>query len=453
MNDAFPDYRTKLFIDSNVVLEAKELEQLPWAEVDPVGPILVLVTPQLLREVDSKKRDGRLGPRARAFNRRMQALVKDATVVPISEGPLRVDLALATCSRIDWSQHDDLDPQEGDHRLVLEVIHAKGVPLAQRKFASQDLNPLMVAKRHGVETVHLSENWLPIPEPSAKDREIAKLKSQVRGYQNSEPTFEIRLKTDSTPIPLIRVEVPSREEMTALSKKMVTWNPKPSQSGGLLAINFDNTLDDRYNTYVNETVPAFAYRFYEELEIMCGQVRFELEVASTGMVQAENAKIDIQVAGGFMHRCPIVVPSRGPFPPSVRHPMDYINRMPAIARIPGRVGKHEFDYDPPQRADGLSAACEDFRHGDHWNLKGVLALDPRADEHSVMVTITAANLRGKVQERLPLQVAIRDLQIDDLIDEEGKYKNEPRMLLEFRSAYSSDPEQALEDFEWTNREN
>ena len=64
-----------VFIDSNVALECLALEQLPWREVHNTGPILVLVTPTVLQEVDSKKNHSRLGDHARRFNRRMCPLL------------------------------------------------------------------------------------------------------------------------------------------------------------------------------------------------------------------------------------------------------------------------------------------------------------------------------------------------------------------------------------------
>ena len=66
---SFPAANTYAFLDTNVILEGKPLAELPWSDIDPRGPILVLLTTTVLSEVDSKKRDGRLGVHARKFNR------------------------------------------------------------------------------------------------------------------------------------------------------------------------------------------------------------------------------------------------------------------------------------------------------------------------------------------------------------------------------------------------
>lgn len=57
-------YDRALIIDTQVVLETKPLDQLPWGEFGQ-GPILLLVCRQAQSEIDAKKNDGRLGTRAR----------------------------------------------------------------------------------------------------------------------------------------------------------------------------------------------------------------------------------------------------------------------------------------------------------------------------------------------------------------------------------------------------
>src|SRR5947207_1845804 len=117
----FDAYSTILFMDSMVALEAKPLEVLPWHEIDAAGPILVLVVPQVNREIDKRKRDGRLGQRARAFNRLIAPAAESGSSVRLREGPVIVDIALAVCDPIDWSAHKELDPDDGDARVVAEI--------------------------------------------------------------------------------------------------------------------------------------------------------------------------------------------------------------------------------------------------------------------------------------------------------------------------------------------
>ena len=99
----YPDYPVKVFPDSNIILEGKPIADLPWSEIDSTGPILVLLSPTILDEVDSKKRDGRLAKHARAFNRLIGPIAQSGKPLTIRESGPRVDIALASCDRLPWS--------------------------------------------------------------------------------------------------------------------------------------------------------------------------------------------------------------------------------------------------------------------------------------------------------------------------------------------------------------
>lgn len=78
----------------------------------------------MLSEVDRKKRDGRLGERARAFNRLVGPCTEQSQPHCLISGPPQVDIAICPVRRIDWDQLDDLDPAEGDDRITAEALHA-----------------------------------------------------------------------------------------------------------------------------------------------------------------------------------------------------------------------------------------------------------------------------------------------------------------------------------------
>lgn len=101
MNIDWNQFPAVAFIDSNVVLECLALEQLPWFEIHRTGPILVLIVPTVLREVDSKKSNARLGDHARRFNRTLRPLFAEQATVTIRSSPMpKVELAFADCGRM-----------------------------------------------------------------------------------------------------------------------------------------------------------------------------------------------------------------------------------------------------------------------------------------------------------------------------------------------------------------
>jgi hypothetical protein len=132
---------------------------LPWHEIDEIGPILLVVVPQVQSEIDKRKRDGRLAERARAFSRLIAPSVVNQKPVPIADKRVVVDLILATCDIVDYDRLD-LDRYEGDDRVVGQMLSARGIELARSTLISQDINPIAVATRLGMRTLLLLEHWL-----------------------------------------------------------------------------------------------------------------------------------------------------------------------------------------------------------------------------------------------------------------------------------------------------
>jgi hypothetical protein len=131
----FPTYSTIVFLEGIVALEGKSISTLPWGEIDSSGPLLILIVPQVMSEIDKRKRDGRLGKRAREFNRLVGPAVESGGAVRIVDGPPAVDVAFAICDPINWDNLDDLDRDERDARVVAQILHTRGIS-SDRKLRS-----------------------------------------------------------------------------------------------------------------------------------------------------------------------------------------------------------------------------------------------------------------------------------------------------------------------------
>jgi len=416
MDDEYSGFSTKIFIDSNVVLEALPLKDLPWSEIDPVGPILILLTPTLLSEVDSKKRDGRLGVRAREFNRLVAPIAEHGQPINLVADIPRVDIVIARCRRIDWDSYDDLDPSQGDARIIAEVLNVRGVPEEQRLVVSQDINPLFMAQRHGLKTHHVSDNWLPRPAPSPQEKEIEKLKGQVREYAKTEPQFDIKFEMQSGTVEVHQVQKLTEGEMSTLAKDIIAANPKQEQKQDLLSyMQYDNSLNDRYVKYERKTVPDFVRGYHKELELLFGQIPFTLSVENTGKVRADHTNIDVQIVGGWFNTKPILAGLR-PSAPKVKNPLSHSSlfRPTPTQRA---VGRHEIEINEPRRSEQFSAQCEDFRHGQKWVFSGVVWLDPHQErEIVIIVKVTAANLHGEISMPFKLDKSVLSSRASDLVD-------------------------------------
>lgn len=148
------------FLDANIVLEGKPVADLPWRDIATKGTIRVLIVPKAMEEIDAKKRDGRLGPHARAFNRLIAPSVIDGQAVILREANPRVELGMAIFSRIPWDEHEELDPDDGDNRIVAEALHVRDVDSQQRVLISHDIKPLAYARGRGLAAHQASDDWL-----------------------------------------------------------------------------------------------------------------------------------------------------------------------------------------------------------------------------------------------------------------------------------------------------
>lgn len=414
------NYKSLVFIDSNVILEARVLEELPWSEIDAIGPILIMLVPTLLREVDSKKRDGRLSVRAREFNRRVAPIANDGLPVRLDVESPRVDLTLAVCNKIDWDSYDDLDPGEGDARLVAEVLNVRGVPFSQRIVVSQDINPLFMAKRHGLKTFHIPETWLAKAEQGPLEKELAKFKLQVADYAKREPVFEASLDTLAQPVLIYKVNKLSCEDANVLASEIILKNPQVEQSRETYGISslagFDCEYDEKYEYYVNKIVPRFVEDLHSKLEVRFGQIPFKLTLANVGKVCAEKLCANIKIVGGWFNAKPIF---SGTYP-SAPKPKDkfalpgYMFRHPKPSVV---VGRHEIEVDEIKRSGQFFVQCENFRQGQNWELSGVIWLDPYLEKDvTVIIKVTASNYHGEFEQIVKISKVVQVSEVFDLIE-------------------------------------
>lgn len=355
--------------------------------------------------------------RAREFNRLIAPIANHGLPINLIAGTPRVDVAAAKCRRIDWDKYDDLDPSQGDARIIAEILNVRGVPEEQRVVVSQDINPLIMAQRHGLKAHHISESWLPQPEPSPQEKENAKLKAKLKEYEKAEPQFSIKLEMQSGPVEVYQVQKLTESEMSTLVKNIVAANPKPEQGQGLLSyMQNDSSLNDRYAKYERKTVPDFVRNYHKKLELLFGQIPFTLSVENTGKVRADHTNIDVQIVGGWFNTKPILAGLR-PSAPKVRNPLSSLSPLPRPIPIRQPVGRHEIEVNEPCRSKQFSAQCEDFRHGQKWIFSGVVWLDPCYEgEVIIIVKATAANLHGESSKPFKFDKSVISSKAFDLVD-------------------------------------
>jgi hypothetical protein len=440
-------YSTVLFIDSMVALEGKPLSAQPWHEIDATGPILVLVVPQVNAEVDKRKRDGRLGKRAREFNRLIGPAAESGASVRISNGPPVVDIALAACDRIDWDTLDDLDPDEGDAKVVAQVLHAQGVPPDRKLLFSQDINPIAMASRRGLRCLRMPEHWLLEPEPSPNEKELSRLKGRVRELETTQPDLTVVVTFEAfEKLLLHEIRSLTDDEKQVFAAWIITKNPRVQDRPG--AAYWSSDYHRRYTEYQNKTVPNHVVALHRRLEAQYNQIPFSLRLENRGHIQAENLVVKMKAIGGTLNDRFLTYPIFEPKTCPRRHSSDWLNPSALMPlNLPKKIGRHDIHFAiGPNRRDAIEINCADFRHGRAWDFKGVARIDPGAGSpFKIVVEVTASNFRGSVIQTAELGYVTTDVAPADLINlQEQKFLVEFPMTRQFDEALRTGDMSGLE---------
>lgn len=435
MSINWQQYPVVAFIDSNIALECSALGGLPWKEISAAGPILVLVVPTVVQEVDSKKNHARLGDHARRFNRTLRPLLEGRAAVLVRESPApRVEIALADCARVDWEQYPELDQDEPDARVVAQVLSAQGPSPESRVVVSQDILPLHLASRHGLKIHQVSETWLRPKEVSEAERRAANLQRQLDAMKDREPQLSLHLSTSQPSVDVHRIKALSPDERRAIQETIIRLSPIPEQEHSeLTAImgDYDHTLYDRYTKWERNKVPHFVRDYERKIELNYGQLKIRFRIANTGQVPAESLLIRLTATGGwFNEKYVLAIPSGPSAPRPKRRSLMDIN-MPRMLhdsiRSVVQPGKHEFVVlGDPKRCLEVQIACADFRHGLAYEYAVVGRADPYADEFRIDAVVTAANLYGEAKTSIVVPRNLKDSSVVDLIDMSTmRFKQQP----------------------------
>ncbi|WP_027040240.1 PIN domain-containing protein [Mesorhizobium ciceri] len=410
-------YSSIVFIDSMVALEGKPLETMPWHEIDPTDSILILVVPQVNSEIDKRKRDGRLGKRARAFNRLIAHAAESGVPHTIAVGSPTVAIAVTRHKRIDWDQYDTLDPGEGDDRVVAQVLYAVDVPDQRKLLLTNDTNPMAIASRHGLKCRRLPDHWLLDPEPSPSEKEVERLKARVRELESAQPKIEISLKYGlAQPQTIFRVHPMPDDAKGVIASHVIRQNPS-QQDDSPFNLRRDYSYDERYRDYRTKVVPAYTTSVHRFLEVHYAQVPFAFCVKNIGNLQAESLVLRLAGKGGCLHNRFTCYPIFGPPAPKPRTFLDGIRFDPNSIR-PAIVGRHEMQFAVgPDRSPVIEIHCADFRHGRYWEFEGIATLDPHHEGPFVVdVEVTASNMRGIQTKSFDLALTVENAKIGDLVD-------------------------------------
>lgn len=448
---AVPD--VTVFLDTNIVLEGAKVDELPWDEIASTGTIRVLIVPQVMEEIDSKKRDGRLGPIVREFNRTLWKAIDAGQPTVLREENPRVELDVAKCDAVPWDDYDELDQTDGDARIVAQALCVRDVSGPQ-KLVSTDMKPLAYAKRYGLDIHRASDDWLRPDELSEKDKKIETLTQELSRYRKDEPSFEIKVRvSDSAPAEVVKVEPLSDDQTEELTQLLLEKNPQKAQRRSAYPIgldDYDSSYDDRYDKYADETVPDYVANYPDQLETMFNQRFLTVSIKNSGDVPAEHLVVNIRTTSGWLNEKIVLVSPSGPPAPQPKSRWDlYSPAIPSIHDMVRRVGRHEFETAcRAARTAFTQVNCENFRVDQEYVFEGTILLSVDEPIQKVIVSITASNFRGKKVEVVAIEKNISEVSYSSLVDPvELKFTADYHVQDEVLRLLKSEN---FEELEWAN---
>lgn len=398
-------YDNVVLIDSQVVLEAKPLDQLPWSDLF-TGSVLLLVARQVQTEIDRRKNDGRLGKRARAFNKLLDGYIVSRVPSEVFANP-KVDVATVANRPINWEALDDLDRDDPDDRIVAQALNAILDDPSRIVLLSHDMRPRDAAATHGLSAVKLPEGWLRNPEPSPDERRIAELEAKNKLLSADQPLLEVRIEA-VTPTPWTYREVGEATADQAAAILDVELANAPTQSrGGPFGVSigtYDYSHDRRIEAWeavMREDVPLM----HRGLTKLHAQHRIRVMVENVGPISAEDLSLEIRSGNAVLHSIPYWVLVTGPSAPHPRLFHERISQLyPANFATPHRE-VFSFYWEERGPGDHLILSCKSFRQGKshavEMSLELLAGTPPKAHIEAV---VTAANLKGDVRSKLLVDV-------------------------------------------------
>lgn len=337
---------TVYFLDTNVFIQCKALDQLPWHQICTDGDILLLVCRAVQDEIDKHKQDGN-GRRARKSREASSLLRKivlsDDSRIVLRESHPRVEISFAPPVTNSTAPLDTFDLTYSDDRIVADTVaYARENPGQKVYLLTGDTGPMMTAKRCGLPFELVPDTWLLDPEPDSRDKRISELEKRLKAIEQSAPQISIELSSHSgnvvSPIviEMARYRALSVKEVNTLSTEAFSIFPmetefdparhEPPKEMSRIRTHlgpiyeYEPAAPDAVKEYKEQTYPAWqagVRAFFEDLarnlDGRSSLLNLNVTIGNTGYVPAENVLVEFRTAGGVLLLQPVEDEARKKF--------------------------------------------------------------------------------------------------------------------------------------------
>ncbi|MGC8658036.1 MAG: PIN domain-containing protein [Desulfomonilaceae bacterium] len=371
-----------LFLDTNIFLQCKDVDQLPWSEVaGKAGEILLLIPTSVEKEIDNLKQDGnsRRTKRARKANSRMREILKakDEKLTLRKSGPL-VEISFVSLD-IAQNLQGQIDTSKPDNRIVAEAISYKHEhPTNDVFLLTNDTLLIRTAMRHNLSYLEIPSNWVLEPEPDPNEKKIKELEDKLKKLEKILPKIDITISdSEGTVLPqshnivvktckeldcyeIEELIAAAKNEWLLHSESEIQKNAKAVHQFAPSFLGFDHDYErpngqdiqnyfEECDKWISE-LEAFIKELPTRMDSTSRNFRLVVTIANFGSVPAENVVVEFKLPNGLLFRPPSesvdfdiskLVP-KCPQPPEGRwirrlNPITRFSSYPKFEPILGRI--------------------------------------------------------------------------------------------------------------------
>lgn len=187
------------FVDTNLFLQCRPLEQLDWSPWEPFEEVRLIVSKPVLREIDNRKNKGndRAGRRARDTASMFRQILTDGDRVVHCSNP-RVVLCVESQHQYSKNLKDQLNYDERDDQLVGTAYEfARRNRNCDVRLLTHDTTPMFTASGIGLTADQIWDDWLLPPEPTDTEKKLASLQNENARLKKAEPSILIQCMDQS----------------------------------------------------------------------------------------------------------------------------------------------------------------------------------------------------------------------------------------------------------------
>lgn len=209
--------RLTVFPDTNLFLQCRTLQELPWRELGDFSEIEVLVPRPVQKEIDLHKSGGndRRQRRARDASSLLRSIITDRAPLLIRDADPQVTLSLRLDLRPDPTLASTLNYAEPDDILV-GIAHGFAASDLDLEVAilTDDTGVMASASATQLNFKAIPEHWrLQVPSTN-EAKELKAAHAEIKKLQLQEPIFRVRCSEDVERKGALEFEVPVAHPLT-----------------------------------------------------------------------------------------------------------------------------------------------------------------------------------------------------------------------------------------------